>query len=99
MLNYLTVNNGFQLSYKNRNTLKGAINGVQVDLITHTYPLVNELRTDKGLRLASINDNADMKLNAIVGNGTRAKDFLDLAYISCHLSLEQILQACEKKYE
>lgn len=99
MLNYLTTNKGFQLSYKDKNTLKGEINGVQVDLITHAYPLVNKLKTEEGIRLASINDIAAMKLNAIVGNGTRAKDFLDIAYLSCYLSLEQMMQACEKKYK
>ncbi len=99
MLNYLAANKGFQLSYKDRNTLKGEINGVQVDLITHAYPLVNELKAEEGIRLASIDDIAAMKLNAIVGNGTRAKDFLDIAYLSCYLTLEQMMQACEKKYK
>ena len=99
MLTYLTTKKGFQLSYKDKNTLKGEINGVQVDVLTHAYPLVNELKTDEGIRLASIEDIAAMKLNAIVGNGTRAKDFLDIAYISCHLSLEQMMQAYEKKYK
>lgn len=98
MLNYLTANKGFQLNYKNNNTLKGEINGVQVDLVTHAYPLVNELKTEEGIRLASIEDIAAMKLNAIVGNGTRAKDFLDIAYLSSYLSLDQMMQACEKKY-
>lgn len=99
MLTYLTTKKGFQLNYKDKNTLKGEINGVQVDLLTHAYPLVNELKTDEGIRLASIEDIAAMKLNAIVGNGTRAKDFLDIAYLSCYLSLEQMMQACEKKYK
>lgn len=99
MLNYLTANKGFQLSYKNKNTLKGEINGVQVDLITHAYPLVKKLKTDEGVRLASIEDIAAMKLNAIAGNGTRAKDFLDIAYLSCYLTFDQMMQACEKKYE
>jgi len=99
MHNYLTTNKDFQLSYKDKNTLKGEINGVQVDLITHAYPLVNELKREDGIRLASIDDIAAMKLNAIVGNGTRAKDFLDIAYLSCFLSLEQMMQACEIKYK
>jgi len=99
MLSYLTTNKCFQLSYKGKNTLKGEINGVQVDLLTHAYPLVNELKIEEGIRLASIDDIAAMKLNAIVGNGTRAKDFLDIAYISCYFSFEQMMQACEKKYK
>lgn len=99
LLNYLTVNKGFQLSYKNKNALKGEINGVQVDLITHAYPLVKSLNINEGIRLASLDDIAAMKLNAIVGNGTRAKDFLDIAYLSCYRSLEQMMHACETKYK
>jgi len=97
-LNHLIDRYKFQLAYKHKNTLKGAINGVQVDLITHTYPLVQPIKTEEGVRLASLEDIAAMKLNAIVGNGTRVKDFLDVAYLSCYLSLEQMMQACERKY-
>ena len=33
----------FQLDFENKNTLKGEIGGVKVDLITHNYPLVKPL--------------------------------------------------------
>lgn len=40
-----------------------------------------------------------MKLNAIAGNGTRIKDFIDLAYLSTLLSLGEMLEAYEHKYK
>lgn len=66
----------FQLDYRSKNTLKGEIDGVKVDLITHNYPLVKPLLNVDGVRMASPDDIAAMKLNAISGNGTRLKDFI-----------------------
>lgn len=39
-----------------------------------------------------------MKLNAIAGNGTRMKDFVDVAYLSSRFSLRQMLSFYEEKY-
>jgi hypothetical protein len=39
-----------------------------------------------------------MKLNAIVGNGSRLKDYIDIAFLSSHFSLQQMLDFFEKKY-
>lgn len=86
------------LDFLDRNTVKGRINEVAVDFITHAYPLVKEFRLEEGIRLASLEDIAAMKLNAIVGNGTRLKDFIDMAYLSSYLSLKDMLDAYEHKY-
>jgi hypothetical protein len=45
--------------------------------------------------------NADitaMKLNAIAGNGTRSKDFIDIYFILKHYSVNNILKFYELKY-
>jgi len=39
-----------------------------------------------------------MKLNAIVGNGTRVKDFTDVAFLSSHIPFRDMLDAYCKKY-
>ena len=39
-----------------------------------------------------------MKLNAIAGNGTRLKDFIDIAYLSSFLTFAQIVDAYQNKY-
>ncbi|HUZ61806.1 MAG TPA: nucleotidyl transferase AbiEii/AbiGii toxin family protein [Hanamia sp.] len=99
LLEYLEEKRGMQLNYLDNNTIKGEINRVQVDLITHAYPLVKNLKTIDGIRVASIQDISAMKLNAIVGNGTRLKDFIDIAFLSSFLSLDQMLDAYETKYK
>ena len=52
----------------------------------------------EGVRMASPEDIAAMKLNAITGNGTRLKDFIDVAYLSSSLTLSQMMHAFEEKY-
>lgn len=89
---------GFTLDFLDKNTLKGKIGGVVVDFITHAYPLVNEIKLIDSVRLTSLEDIAAMKLNAIVGNGTRLKDFVDIASLSAYLSLNEMLNAYEHKY-
>lgn len=48
--------------------------------------------------MASLEDIAAMKLNAIMSNGTRLKDFIDIAYLSCHVPLKKMIDAYEEKY-
>lgn len=98
MLSNLEERYQFQMDFQARNTLKGSIRGVKVDLIMHKYPLLKSLIEVEGIRMAAPEDIAAMKLNAITGNGTRLKDFIDIAYLSSLLTLSQMIDAYEEKY-
>ena len=78
--------------------LLGGVEGVQIDCISHSYPWIKPHIIDNGIRLASLEDICAMKLNAIAGNGTRIKDFIDVAYLSAKFSLQQMLDFYEQKY-
>ena len=80
-------------------TVKGEIEGVQVDCIAHAYSWLKPFVLEEGVRLASLEDICAMKLNAIAGNGTRIKDFVDVAHLSSRFSLEQMLKFYEEKYQ
>jgi len=56
---------GFQADYIERNTLKGTIHGVKVDLITHPYTLIKPPLNIDNVQIASIEDICAMKINAI----------------------------------
>jgi len=99
LTDYLRTNYCFELDLISTNTIKGEINGVQIDCIAHQYPWIDRTLEAGDIRLASLTDIAAMKLNAITGNGTRIKDFIDIAYISSKISLNQMLEAYEKKYK
>jgi hypothetical protein len=96
---YLEERNQFYLDFLSTNTLRGRINNVQVDFITHAYPLVRDSLLLEGIRMASLEDIAAFKLNAIIGNGTRLKDFVDVAFLSSRLSLNKMLDVFETKYK
>lgn len=88
----------FKELYIENNTIKGIIEGVFVDVIKHKYPLVNPLINRDNIRMLSLEDIAAMKLNAIIGNGQRLKDFADIAFLLSYLSLNQMIVAYSKKY-
>lgn len=98
LADYLRQEYNFELDFLSKNTLKGEINGVQLDCIAHQYPWINSFRQDENIRIAGYGDIAAMKLNAIIGNGTRIKDFIDLAFLSCKIPFSQMLKGYETKY-
>lgn len=95
---HLANNFAFYTDYLSNNTLKGFIENVKVDFLTHAYSLVKPLVQPDGLRLASIEDIGAMKLNAIAHSGNRQKDFYDMYFILEHLSLDDLLVAYNMKY-
>ncbi len=88
----------FKTDYSSKNTLKGSIQNIKIDFICHKYQLVNPIIEKENTRLYSIKDIAAMKLNAIAGNGTRTKDFIDIYFILKNNSLFELLEAYKIKY-
>jgi len=78
--------------------LQGLINGVKVDFVCINNPLVNPVNVYDGIRIYSIQDIAAMKLVAMSQNGTRLKDFVDVAFLSAKISLKEMLDTFDKKY-
>lgn len=74
------------------------LNGIKVDFINLEYPWIKDVVNIDGVRLASIEDIAALKVNAIIGRGTR-KDFVDLFFLLKRFSLKEILSFYEEKYE
>jgi hypothetical protein len=96
---YLRLNYNFELDYTSKNTIKGEVNGIQMDFIAHQYPMIEDIKMIDGIRMASLLEIASMKLNAITTKGTRLKDFIDIAFLSSYYSLNQMLQAYQAKYK
>lgn len=88
----------FKLHYSAKNTLKGSIDQVQVDLIAHRYPMVNQPEKIEGIRMWSLGDLIAMKLNAITVSGERAKDFIDIYYLLDHHPMDEMIHFYEIKY-
>jgi len=98
LLEFLEQKYNFKTDYLSKNTVKGSIKEVKVDFLSHKYPFAGNVIKESGLRLLSIEDIAAMKLNAISGNGTRSKDFIDIYFILKQYSINDILKFYELKY-
>ena len=90
---------GFSLHYSATNTLKGFIGTIFLDLIKHDYPFVREPSIFDGVRMLSKPDICAFKVNAITGNGTRAKDFVDIYFLLKEFSFAEILGFYCFKYD
>lgn len=88
----------FKTSFMEADTLKDFIGDIKVDCLSHIYPDVQTSSQIDGVRLYSIPDIIAMKLSAIADNGTRLKDFVDVAFLSCRYSLKQMLDFYGAKY-
>lgn len=98
-LRELLVNKyNLRVSYEKGKTLKGFINNVKIDLIKYDYPQVCSVETIEGIRFESIPDVIAMKLSAICDNGSRIKDFIDIAFLSSKYSFDDMLKFYSTKF-
>lgn len=95
---HLKENYKFKERYAAKNTLKGDIDTTFVDFIRYNYPILKPIKTEDSIRLASLEDISCMKLSVITDNGTRVKDFVDIAFLSCYFSLNNMLELYKEKY-
>ena len=86
-----------EITQSTKNILISSINDIKVDFVNYKYPLLQETKIIDSIRLASKEDIAAMKLNAILGRGSR-KDFIDLYFLLKHFSLRQMFEFFKKKY-
>jgi len=81
-----------------KGTLHGTVGGVRVSFLEYRYRLLRPL-LDKGagLRVASLEDIACMKLAAVAQRGSK-KDFVDLYALGRVFSLKEMLRLYRRKY-
>jgi len=72
--------------------------GVKIDFVGYDrYTWIDVPVLEDGLRLASPKDIAAMKVNAVLGRGTR-KDFVDMYFLIQRYGLDQVMQFYKAKY-
>ena len=84
------------------NTIKNGIfcfiENVKLDVIAHQYPILYPPKVEEGIRMLSVDDIGAMKLNAILNNGSRLKDFIDMYFLLERVPLGRLTTCFEKKY-
>ena len=98
LLENLSADFNFNLFFSANNTIKGSINSIKVDFLSHRYPLIAKPVVEEGVEMLSLQDIIAMKLNAISGSGQRVKDFIDIFYLLRKFSIEQMIGFYKEKY-
>jgi hypothetical protein len=99
LLKYLTTMHNFRLPVFSDIALQGFIGNVKVDLVHYNNGFLNSPIVGEGIRMANLEDIAAMKLEAIANVQNRLKDYVDIAFMSPHLSLKQMLASFKKKFD
>ena len=73
------------------------IDDVKVDLVRHSHHLIAPSKLLEGIRMFSTEDIIAMKVQAVLGRG-RKKDFLDIAELLEHYSVEDFVRFHQQKY-
>ena len=98
LLEKLYIDFDFKLFFSANNTLKGSIEDVKVDILSHQYPYVSSPVIIENIGMVSIQDIIAMKLNAITTSGQRIKDFIDIYYLLKTWSLADMISFYKIKY-
>lgn len=72
-------------------------NGVRVGFYGYGYALINPLVAYEKIKLASVEDIALMKMDALLSRASR-KDFYDLYFICKNIPLNQLFSKVHRKY-
>ena len=80
-----------------RNTVRGEVDGIKLDIMAHRYPMIEDSLVVDGLRMANLKDIAAMKLNAIANRGSK-KDFWDYAELLNRFCRDEMLGFFAEKY-
>ena len=96
---YLTSQYGFRLPVYSDVSIRGFIGNLKTDLVYYENGFLREPIVIDGIRMAGIEDIAVIKLEAIANVQNRTKDYVDIAFLSEHLSLEKMLSGFKEKFE
>lgn len=80
-----------------KNLVRCFINDIKIEIMSHRYPLVDEIFISNNIRLVSLKDLAAMKLNAVTNRGMK-KDFWDIGILLDIFSLKEMLDFYHTKY-
>ncbi len=88
---------GFKLDETTKWTILGSFQKVKFSHFYYPYPLIKKASLFSQTSIASLEDIAAMKIDAICSRGTK-RDFIDLYFLTKKFSLDKILKFYDKKY-
>jgi hypothetical protein len=97
MIENLTKVGELEVLQKGPESVTGILDGVKLSFLGYPYPMLKPAIMFRGTFIASVEDIAAMKLDALSSRGTK-RDFIDLYCIAKHLPLSEILALFQEKF-
>jgi len=97
LISNLRAISGIQIISKASETLHLHIGNTKVSFLGYHYPMLFPCRAFEGAMIASPQDIAAMKLNAVASRGTK-RDFVDLYVLSLRYGLGELVNFFEQKF-
>jgi hypothetical protein len=79
--------------------LQISIDDVKIDFVKYDYDLIEEIKSEDGIRYLGKKDISAMKLMAIANRGDQAKDFIDIYYLLEEIRLTDMFEYYKQKYK
>lgn len=86
-----------EILQKSRQSLTGVLDGVKFSFLGYPYPILKRGESWNSITIASVEDIACMKLDALSSRGTK-RDFVDVYFITQQMPLPGLLRLFERKY-
>lgn len=86
-----------EIFQKSLQSVIGTLEGVKFSFLGYKYPLLNRGETWRDIAIASVEDIACMKLDALSCHGTK-RDFVDVYFIARQIPLPRLLDLFVQKY-
>ena len=91
-------NGNYQIHNIQNNIFQVSINNIKVDFVKYNYSLLEEIKSENGIKFLGIKDISAMKLMAIANRGDQAKDFIDIYFLLEEMSLNSMFECYKRKF-
>jgi predicted nucleic acid-binding protein len=91
-------NGNYQIHNVQNIILQISINGVKVDFVKYDFNLLEEIKSEEGIKYLGKKDISAMKLMAVANRGDQAKDFIDIFYLLKEIKLKDMFEYYKQKY-
>lgn len=98
LLKHMRTRFEFRLPIFTDIALQGFIGNLKTDLVYYVNGFLSKPIVADGIRMTGLEEIAAMKLEAIANMGNRVKDYVDIAFLSEYLSLNQMLAGFKEKF-
>jgi len=96
------LNTNYFGNYQIRNSqniiFQVSVNDIKVDFVKHNYTLIEDIKSEDGIKYLGKKDISAMKLMAVANRGNQAKDFIDIYYLLREISLKDMFEYYKQKY-